>query len=244
MSFSSSMSPALAKAVQSVVPSLAPGHLRVLEALLFAPNHAACAGQLRTLLGLSAVVQVNAAIGHIGRKVHAALGAHPEGLGAGEYEWWHVVATGRVESRGFVWQLREEVVAGLQAYGLTARGDLSPNEVPDYEQLVEGAVRQVAVNAYERNPVARARCVEAHGAICAVCGFDFGARYGAAASGFIHVHHIKALASIGAQYEVDPIEDLRPVCPNCHAVIHMADPPRSIQEVKAMLSSAFEEGVR
>ncbi|MBE2241535.1 MAG: HNH endonuclease [Burkholderiaceae bacterium] len=113
-----------------------------------------------------------------------------------------------------------------------------PNEVSHAGQLVEGAVRQVSVNAYERNPVARARCIEAHGAVCVVCNFDFGAVYGPSASGFIHVHHIKALASIGTQYEVDPIEDLRPVCPNCHAVIHMATPARSIEEVKAMLSAS------
>ena len=229
------------EAVQSVVPFLAPAHRQVLEALLFAPRHAASAGQLRTLLNLAAVVQVNSAMGNIGRKVQAAFGAHPEGLAAGEYEWWHVVATGEhTKDRGFVWQLREEVVAGLQACGFKASGDLLPNEVADAEQLVEGAVRQVTVNAYERNPVARARCIAAHGAICAVCSFDFGRAYGASASGFIHVHHIRTLASIGVQYEVNPIEDLRPVCPNCHAVIHMATPPRSIEEVKAMLSSSAE----
>lgn len=229
------------EAIQSVVPSLVPVHRQVLEALLFAPGHAASAGQLRTLLNLSAVVQVNAAMGQIGRKVQAAFGAHPEGLAAGEYEWWHVVATGEhSKNRGFVWQLREKVVVGLQACGFKASGDSLPNEVADAEQLVEGAVRQVIVNAYERNPVARARCIAAHGAVCAVCGFDFSLTYGASASGFIHVHHIRPLASIGVQYEVNPIEDLRPVCPNCHVVIHMANPPNSIGEVKAMLASSAE----
>lgn len=228
----------LAEVIKTVAPTLAPGHRRVLEALLFAPGHAASAGQLRTLLGFGAVVQVNSAMGTIGRKVQAALGAHPEGLASGEYEWWHVVATGeRMEGRGFVWRLREEVVAGLQALGFSATGDPLPDEVSHTETLVEGAVRQVTINAYERNPVARSRCIEAHGAFCSVCNFDFGAAYGASAAGFIHVHHIKALASIGTQYEVNPIEDLRPVCPNCHAVIHMVNPPRSIEEVRTMLAS-------
>lgn len=121
--------------------------------------------------------------GAFGRKVQEALGAHPEGLEAGEYEWWHVIATGeQAGGRGFVWQLREEVVAGLQACGFTASGVAMPNEVEHAEQLVEGAVRQVNVNAYERNPVARARCIESHGAICAVCNFNFGLTYGASAS--------------------------------------------------------------
>lgn len=235
------MSLTFVEAVKAVVPALAPAHRRVLEALLFAPNHAASAGQLRTLLGLGAIVQVNSAMGHIGRKVQAALGSHPEGLAAGEYQWWHIVATGQhTEGLGFVWRLREDVVTALQACGFTVSGDAMPNEVSSGERLVEGAVRQVTVNAYERNPVARARCIEVHGAVCVVCNFDFGATYGSSASGFIHVHHIKSLASIGAEYEVDPVEDLRPLCPNCHAVIHMANPPRSIEEVKAMLSSSIE----
>lgn len=233
------MSLTFLEAVKSVVPTLAPTHLRVLEALLFAPNHAASAGQLRILLGLGAVVQVNATMGHIGRKVHAAFGAHPEGLNPGEYEWWHVIATGEhTDGHGFVWQLRQEVVAGLQAYGFKASGDPLSNEVFPAEQLFEGAVRYETVKAYERDTKARARCIEAHGAVCAVCGFDFGINYGAPAAGFIHVHHIRALASIGTQYEVNPIEDLRPVCPNCHAVIHMTNPPRTIEEVRDLLHSS------
>lgn len=230
------MNALLFEAVTAVAPTLAPIQRNVLKALLFAPSHAASAGQLRTLLGFNAVVQVNAAMGQIGRKTQAALGAHPEGLAFGEYEWWHVIATGEhIDGRGFVWQLREEVVDGLQACGFSSVEDLLPNEVVQTGLLFEGAVQQVLVNSYERSPVARARCIEIHGPTCSICGFDFGAIYGASASGFIHVHHIRPLASIGAQYEINPSEDLRPVCPNCHAVIHMTDPPRSIKEVQAML---------
>ena len=100
----------------------------------------------------------------------------------------------------------------------------------------EGAVKHVTVNAYERNPQARRRCIEAHGVKCSACNLDFGTIYGPQAKGYIHVHHIKPLASIGMRYEVDPVEDLRPVCPNCHAVIHMSDPPRTIKEVKDLLA--------
>lgn len=111
-----------------------------------------------------------------------------------------------------------------------------PDEVHESEALFEGAVQRVMVNAYERNPVARTRCIEAHGYRCAICEFDFGTVYGPAMEGFIHVHHVRTLASIGAEYEIDPVSDLRPVCPNCHAVIHRVVPPRSLEEVKAMLN--------
>lgn len=230
------MPPTLFESVCIVVPTLTASQLHVLEALLFAPNHSASASQLQTILGLAAVVQVNGAIGGVGRKVYDVLRAHPGGLLEGEYGWWHILATGRqTKDRGFIWTLRQDVVRGLIACGFSSNGHPTPNEVSEPDRLIEGAVRQVTVNAYERNPVARARCIEAHGAACFVCELDFGATYGESAVGYIHVHHLRALASIGEQYEVDPVEDLRPVCPNCHAVIHMADPPHSIEQVKAML---------
>tara|TARA_B110000037_G_scaffold155751_1_gene175626 strand:- start:1922 stop:2146 length:225 start_codon:yes stop_codon:yes gene_type:complete len=37
---------------------------------------------------------------------------------------------------------------------------------------------------------------------------------------FIHVHHLKEIATIAQKYQVDPVNDLRPVCPNCHAMLH------------------------
>jgi 5-methylcytosine-specific restriction protein A len=39
------------------------------------------------------------------------------------------------------------------------------------------------------------------------------------------------MSSIGNKYKVDPIKDLRPVCPNCHAMLHQKTPPFSIEEM-------------
>ena len=86
-----------------------------------------------------------------------------------------------------------------------------------------------------RNPEARKRCVEYYGASCYVCGFNFGQVFGAVAEGFIHVHHLKPLSEIGEEYQVNPVNDLRPVCPNCHAMIHQGGQIRSIEEIKALL---------
>ena len=63
---------------------------------------------------------------------------------------------------------------------------------------------------------------------------NFEATYGPAGKGLIHVHHLKTLASIGAEYEIDPVADLRPVCPNCHAMIHHGEPMHSIEDVRAI----------
>jgi 5-methylcytosine-specific restriction protein A len=114
----------------------------------------------------------------------------------------------------------------------------SPEEIPTSTTHLEGKVRQVLVNTYERNPAARAKCIAHHGATCSVCAFDFGKAYGKIGEGFIHVHHLKELSSIAKEYEVDPIEDLRPVCPNCHAMLHTARPALTIANLRQLLKTA------
>jgi hypothetical protein len=103
------------------------------------------------------------------------------------------------------------------------------------EPLVEGAAKSVSVTVYERNPLARQQCIAHYGPTCFACGFNFGDVYGETAEGFIHVHHLKNIANKGGEYKVDPIKDLRPICPNCHAVIHLQNPSLSITELKLML---------
>ncbi len=110
-----------------------------------------------------------------------------------------------------------------------------PDEVDPTEAYREGAVHRVLVNAYERNPDARRRCIAHHGTSCCICGFHFGSVYGSEADGFIHVHHLRPLAQIAGEYEIDPIADLRPVCPNCHAVLHLGGQCRTIEEVRQLL---------
>lgn len=108
-----------------------------------------------------------------------------------------------------------------------------PEEIPEGVKYYEGAISYVMVNAYERNPAARQACVKYHGTNCAVCGFNFAATYGEIGAGFIHVHHLKPLASVKKSYQVDPINDLRPVCPNCHAMLHRSS--LSVEELAALI---------
>ena len=76
------------------------------------------------------------------------------------------------------------------------------------------------VNKYERSSIARKKCIEEFGASCVICGMNFEKAYGEYGKGFIHVHHLKPLHTIGRDYVVDYKKDLIPVCPNCHAMIH------------------------
>ena len=68
-----------------------------------------------------------------------------------------------------------------------------------------------------------------------ICEFDFFEVYGDIGRDFIHVHHLKQISEIGETYNVDPIKDLRPVCANCHAILHKRKLPYTIDEVKGFL---------
>jgi hypothetical protein len=113
-----------------------------------------------------------------------------------------------------------------------------PEEVLSAQKYSEGATKQISVNVYERNPEARRKCLEHYGTSCYVCGFKFDRVYGKIGNGFIHVHHLKSISEIGQEYEVDPIKDLRPVCPNCHAMLHRKKPAFTIEELKDIIHKA------
>ena len=128
-----------------------------------------------------------------------------------------------------------EVECELLPEDSTSTHYTSPDEVPSSESYLEGAGKQVVVNAFERSATARARCIAHYGPSCVVCGFEFARAYGIVADGYIHVHHLKPLSTLNREYEVDPVADLRPVCANCHSVIHLGGQLRTIEEVQQMV---------
>jgi 5-methylcytosine-specific restriction protein A len=110
-----------------------------------------------------------------------------------------------------------------------------PDEVTTPAQFFEGATRQISVNIYERSPTARQKCIDHYKCRCAVCEFDFEQVFGELGRGFIHVHHLKPLSEIRQEYEIDPLDDLRPICPNCHAMIHRNPQMMSIEDLKRLV---------
>lgn len=116
---------------------------------------------------------------------------------------------------------------------LNSNTSIYPEEIIDDNQsITEGAKKSVIVNIYERNPKARQKCLDEHGYVCSICTFNFEKIYGEIGKNFIHVHHIKPLSEIDEKYEIDPVKDLCPVCPNCHAMLHRKNPTYSIEEIK------------
>jgi 5-methylcytosine-specific restriction protein A len=104
--------------------------------------------------------------------------------------------------------------------------------------LYEGTATQVVQTRFERSKYARDLCLEQYGYACAACGFNFEKTYGSLGHQFIHVHHRALLSAAGEKYKVDPVKDLVPVCPNCHAMLHKQNPPLTIEELKKLMQEA------
>ncbi|GGB77586.1 HNH endonuclease [Shewanella inventionis] len=144
-----------------------------------------------------------------------------------------------VQGKGEQVSIRALVDSYRAKLALSVTEIIYPDEVPpQLTGFIEGRVKQVTINAYERDPEARTVCIAKFGAICQVCDFDFEKTYGQIGKGFIHVHHKVDLATIGESYQIDPINDLIPVCPNCHAMLHTEKPAMSIEKLQRIIDNS------
>lgn len=128
-----------------------------------------------------------------------------------------------------------EECAGTSRINLSSKvksETIFPDEIATTNLFHEGAVSQVLVNVYERDSQARKICINYYGLNCHVCEFNFEKIYGERGAGFIHVHHLRPISE--GKYILNPVDDLRPVCPNCHAMIHRYG-LLSIEELKALI---------
>lgn len=148
------------------------------------------------------------------------------------------IATNKKGSEFISHQARD----GLRKAGFEC-ADLSsiPATEQLHEQLEEGATHQSVRSRRERNPVARALCIEHYRSrndgrlVCIVCSFNFAEVYGKLGDGFIHVHHLNPISEAKASRVVSPAVDLVPVCPNCHSMIHRGGENRSVAKLLEVL---------
>lgn len=213
--------------------------LAIFQALYSFENHHAYASQIGLILGNKGKTPhspLNLEIGRYAKRIaeHYEIGFTVRSNQ--KYKYWDLFFDGWADNKFWVWQLKPDLIAALEETGLTGI-EYKPEEILDSEtaELYEGAKKTVIVNAYERNSRARKLCIDYWGTACYACGFDFEKVYGQIGKGFIHVHHLIPVAQIGKTYQIDPISDLRPVCPNCHSMIHSQNPPMTIDEIKALI---------
>lgn len=107
----------------------------------------------------------------------------------------------------------------------------------------EGKCREVTINTYDRSSQARRDCIKVHGHRCAVCGFNFRRNYGPIGHNYIEVHHLNPISKAGGEHPINPKEDLRPVCANCHRMLHKRNPPFSIKELKTEIKLSVSKEI-
>lgn len=233
-------------AFQKIAHEVSEIEYRILGALYNSPSRTSFASKIAADANVSGGWRaINSHFGRLSRRISETLGCRePYRLPDGQSRWWPALSIGHRTYYGYRWELLTEVASALEELGWVGEDksqtvDRSPEVRGPYDiTLLEGAPIVRRTILYERNPRARELCLQVYGTACSVCGLDFGRVYGVEVEGYIHVHHTRPLATIGAEYEIDPVEDLRPVCPNCHAVIHQGGKLRSIDEVRAMLTNA------
>jgi putative restriction endonuclease len=215
--------------------------MRLLQEQYSDPDRSVTAPELAKLANVSGYPIVNLNYGRLGSFFCEATGLEAGKDKEGIVRWWTVWSIGYSTHKGFLWEMHSEVAEALEILGWVT-GDnpvlrIFPDEVNEAEVFREGSVCKVSVNAYERSPQARQKCIDYYGVNCFVCGFSFGEVFGKLGDSFIHVHHLCPISEIAEEYEVDPVRDLRPVCPNCHAMIHRRSPPLSIEEMMVLLKT-------
>ncbi|VDB00118.1 hypothetical protein S1OALGB6SA_1192 [Olavius algarvensis spirochete endosymbiont] len=117
------------------------------------------------------------------------------------------------------------------ALALVDSGNIDKEEI----QHQERQRYSVTSTVIERNPSAREACITHRGSICAACEFNFTDKYGISGPDLIHVHHVNDLSLSDGQHNVDPIKDLIPLCPNCHAMIHTERPAMDLEKLRRII---------
>lgn len=130
-------------------------------------------------------------------------------------------------------KVKEELANYIDKFLKDDLSTYSFDELREPINCYEGAKHSIIVNRYERSSIARMKCIEKYGYRCSVCNMDFEEKYGDIGKGFIHIHHIVPISTIGNDYKIDYEKDLVPVCPNCHAMLHKGNV--SVEELKKII---------
>lgn len=112
------------------------------------------------------------------------------------------------------------------------RGDLDIHTL----EVDEGNRQLVVHLVRERNQtLVRRKKKFATSLHCEACTFSFAQAYGEQAAEYCEVHHLVPLAEAERSTRTK-IQDLAILCANCHRVIHLRNPPYTIEELRGMLS--------
>ena len=93
------------------------------------------------------------------------------------------------------------------------------------DRSVEGGRTEVTLSKAERDPYWRKAAVKHYGLLCLACGFT------PRTANQIEVHH-KYPISEGERNTT--LDDLAPLCANCHRLAHSETPPITVEALKVI----------
>ncbi len=145
--------------------------------------------------------------------------------------------------------IRKPGISAIPGYVRVVQSDdskLAPFRPPNLDvdihtaptTAIEGRKRLVMHLERERSQgVVRQKKKMAANLDCEICRFSFKRTYGNAAAEYCEVHHLVPLSDIEQTTETRP-EDLAILCANCHRVVHLQIPPRTLDQVRQLLIKA------
>ena len=133
--------------------------------------------------------------------------------------------------------IRQPGISAIPGYVVVDNSDASSNFDVDIHSFVavEGQHRVTLHLQRERNQtIVRKKKAQAASLDCEVCGFSFGHVYGTDAMSYCEVHHLLPLSEIESETQIR-LKDLAILCANCHRVVHLRNPPYTLDQVREML---------
>jgi 5-methylcytosine-specific restriction enzyme A len=197
---------------------------RALIALWQLPDSSGTAEEVATQADFAHPIEASNSIGAIGNKLAKFFDQPKPGQGEPGYLF---IADDIGEAGHTVWYLLDDICEAIEQLGW-----VEPALPPEVQSYHEGEVSLVKLTRYERSPAAREAALKTHGYVCSACGFDFEAVYGERGRHFIEVHHLEPLGEAAYPRHTDPEHDLRPVCSNCHRMIHRGESMLSIEQMR------------
>lgn len=155
---------------------------------------------------------------------------------ASDYENTHQLRIGKQIS------IRKPGISAIPGYVSALASTTSPAIDVDIHQVeeAEGQRRLVQHLQCERKKsVVRRKKASVASLECEICGFLFSRSYGPQAADYCEVHHLIPLGQSDEATRTK-LRDLAILCANCHRVVHLRNPPYTLQEVRSMLSVARE----
>ena len=78
--------------------------------------------------------------------------------------------------------------------------------------------------------------------LCHACSFDYSLAYPEIGHGYIEIHHLKPIVELqGQTFSMEQaLENVRPLCANCHRIVHRRRPPIPVDKIQEILSVSYK----